>query len=344
MKVFIFEDKDASKWNKFVTTSTNTHCYHQIGWKEVIEKSFGHKTYYLFSEDNDGKIAGILPLVHLKSYLFGSFMVSLPYFNYGGICAEHEESYSSILNESINLANREGVTHIEFREMRPVENGLQKKETKVSMLLPLPQSAENLWNSIGSKLRSQVRRPEKEGMYHRIGREEELDTFYEVFSENMRDLGTPVYSRTFFLNVLKAFPSSSWVCSVYTKDGKAVASGFLVGFKDTLEIPWGSSLRGYNSLSPNMLLYWTCLKFACDSGYRVFDFGRSTPNEGTYKFKEQWGAKPLQLYWYYWMQGDKAMPELNPHNPKFTLAINIWKKLPVGLTKLIGPPIVKNLP
>lgn len=344
MKVRLYGPSDEKKWEDFVNASAIAGGYHRIGWKRVIEESFGHKTFYMLSEDNGGRITGILPLVHLKSVLFGSFMVSIPFFNYGGICAEDEESYSSLLNESISLANHKGVAHIEFREMMPVDNGLPKKESKVCMLLALPPSAEILWKSLGSKLRSQVKRPEKEGMYFSIGGEEYLDAFYEVFSVNMRDLGTPVYSKSFFFNVLKAFPSSSWICSVYTKEGRVVASCILMGFKDTIEIPWASSLKAYNSRGTNMMLYWRCLKFACDSGYKTFDFGRSTPNEGTYRFKEQWGATPLQLHWYYWMRDGNAMPELNPHNPKFTFAINVWKRLPVGLTRLIGPPIVKNLP
>ena len=160
----------------------------------------------------------------------------------------------------------------------------------------------------------------------------------------MRDLGTPVYSKSFFKNILEEFPETTWICTVYTKDKQPVASGFLLGFKEIIEIPWASSLRTYNRYSPNMLLYWSSVKFACEKGYKVFDFGRSTPNEATYRFKEQWGAKPVQLYWYYWIRNGGTVPELNPGNPKYSIAITIWKKLPVSMTRIIGPSIVKNLP
>ena len=344
MKVKMFDDIDEGRWDEYVQASPMANCYHLSGWRRVIEESFNHKTFYLLSENRDGRITGIFPMVHLKSLLFGSFLVSLPYFNYGGICAEDEESYSSLLNEAIYIAGREGAQHIELRESRRIDNGLSVKQAKVSMRRLLPESSGVLWDNLGSKLRSQVKRPEREGMYARIGHEDMIDEFYEVFSENMRDLGTPVYSKTFFVNVLRRFPSASWICSVYTKEGKPVGSGFLVGFKETLEIPWASSLRAYNNCAPNMLMYWTCLKFACDSGYKVFDFGRSSPLEGTYRFKEQWGAMPHQLYWYYWMLFGKALPELSPRNPKYAMAINVWKRLPLSLTKLIGPMVVKNLP
>jgi FemAB-related protein (PEP-CTERM system-associated) len=176
-----------------------------------------------------------------------------------------------------------------------------------------------------------------------IGREEMLDGFYDVFATNMRDLGTPVYPKAFFRNTLRQFPDRTWISTVQ-KDGMIVAAGFLAGFKDRLEIPWASALRAYNRFSPNMLLYWASLEFACEQGYRVFDFGRSTPGESTYRFKEQWGATPHQLYWYYSLPPGTAMPQVNPDNPKYRLAIGAWQRLPVWLTRAIGPRIVKYLP
>jgi FemAB-related protein (PEP-CTERM system-associated) len=340
----LYREEDKEWWNKYVMETGTSTCYHLIGWKDVIERSFGHKTYYLLAEDRGNKIKGILPLVHLKSILFGSFMVSLPYFNYGGICADNDEISNQLLKEAIYIAERENVEHIELRHIHHIDNGLPVKTAKVSMKLELPESAEDLWDSFPSKLRSQIRRPTKEGMYSRLGKEDELHSFYTIFSINMRDLGTPVYSKEFFKNILEEFPETTWICTVYTKKGQPVASGFLVGFKERLEIPWASSIKSYNRYSPNMLLYWSSLKFACEKGYRIFDFGRSNPGEGTYKFKKQWGAKPVQLYWHYWLRNNGTLPELNPKNPKYQIAIKIWQKLPVGLTKLIGPMIVRNLP
>ena len=159
----------------------------------------------------------------------------------------------------------------------------------------------------------------------------------------MQHLGTPVYSKLFFKNILEEFPELTRICTVYNEK-EPIASGFLIVFKDRLEIPWASSLKKYNCYSPNMLLYWTALKLACDEGYQVFDFGRSTSGEGTYRFKEQWGAKAYPTYWYYWMRNGGPLPELNPRNPKYRMAIRLWKALPVALTRLIGPAIVKNLP
>jgi FemAB-related protein (PEP-CTERM system-associated) len=344
MNIRLFRKEDSERWNKYVMSSSDSVCYHLVGWKNVIEKSFGHKTYYLLSEDKGIGINGILPLVQMKSILFGNFMISLPYLNYGGVCADNYEVHKQLLKESVQIAKSEKVAHIELRHTHHIDNGLKEKTAKVSMRLDLPQLSEDLWNSFRSKLKSQIKRPTKEGMSSRIGGNEELDNFYRVFSINMRDLGTPVYSKHFFRNILKEFPEETWICTVYTKEGIHVASGFLVGFNGCLEIIWASSLRSYNRFSPNMLLYWSVLKFACEKGYKVFDFGRSTPGEGTYRFKQQWGAKSVQLYWHYWMKNSDPLPELNPKNLKYQTAIKLWQRLPVSLTRLIGPMIVKDIP
>ncbi len=344
MVIRLLRNQDRDRWDEYVAKSSISTCYHLTGWKSVIERSFGHKTYYLLAEEPSNNIQGILPLIQLKSMLFGNFMVSLPYVNYGGICADSEEVSAQLLNEAIHIAAENDAEHIELRHTNEVGHGLPIKTGKVAMRLTLPPDTNDLWSLFSSKLRSQIRKPTKEGMYARIGREDELDSFYNVFSINMRDLGTPVYSKDFFRNILKEFPERTWICTIYTKLGDPAASGLLVGFKEVLEIPWASSLRSHNRYSPNMLLYWSALSLACDKGYRVFDFGRSTSGEGTYKFKEQWGAKPAQLYWHYWMRNGESMPQLNPKNPKYRFAIKVWQQLPVGLTKLIGPGIVKNLP
>jgi FemAB-related protein (PEP-CTERM system-associated) len=335
--------RDKRVIDRYVAETESSTLYHRTEWTSVIEKCFGHKSVYLLCVDRVESVRGILPLVHMKSRLFGNFMVSMPFFNYGGICADTEESQFLMIEEAVRVAKDAGASHIEFRQESPLQNRFPVKTSKVSMRLGLPQSESDLWKSLPSKLRSQIRKPQKEGMTVRISRHEELDNFHRIFSANMRDLGTPVFSKHFFRNILDHFPENSWICTVYA--GKTpVASGFLLGFKEKLEIPWASSLREYNRLGPNMLLYWSCLGFACNHGFRVFDFGRSTVGGGTYRFKEQWGAYPVPLYWHYWLKKETPIPELNPGNPKFRLAINLWKKLPLPVTRYLGPLIVKNLP
>ena len=329
-------------WDEFVGRHAEARAPHLSGWKSVIEKSFGHPCYYLAARDN-GRWRGILPLTHLRSKLFGSFLISVPYLNYGGILAEDEAARQALFEQACALGTQRRAAHLELRHVAAQVENLPTKQHKVSMLLDLPDQPEKLWDSFKAKLRSQIRKPQKENLSVRFGREDELEKFYHVFAINMRDLGTPVYSIHFFANILAAFPRQAHICTIY-REHEPLASGFVFGFRDILEIPWASALREYNALAPNMLLYWSVLEFAVQQGYRRFDFGRCTPDEGTYKFKEQWGAKPLPLHWQYWLANGGALPEINPHNPKYQLMIRTWQKLPLGLTRLIGPAIVKNIP
>ena len=211
------------------------------------------------------------------------------------------------------------------------------------MWLDLPSTAGILWDVLPSKLRSQIRRPMKEGMEVRWGAEEEVEAFYKVFSTNMRDLGTPVYGIHFFKLILKVFKDQARICVVYWK-GSPVASGLFIAFRDRFEIPWASSLQSANKLSPNMLLYWSALQYACDHGYRVFDFGRSTIGATTFKFKEQWGAKPVPLHWYYPYRTGSDLPAVDVDNPRYKLAIGVWRRLPLWVTHRLGPRIVRGIP
>jgi FemAB-related protein (PEP-CTERM system-associated) len=211
------------------------------------------------------------------------------------------------------------------------------------MRLTLPKTSQVLLDSFPAKLRSQIRRAEKEKMIVRQGGREEVTAFFKVYSRNMRDLGTPVYPRRFFDRVMEVFSKASQIFTVYHNDFP-VASGLVVGFKDRLEIPWASSIREYNRFGVNMLLYWSILEYACKQAYTVFDFGRSTPGSGTYHFKEQWGARPVPLHWYYWLAPGETLPNLSPRNPKYKLAIKVWQRLPISVAKVMGPLISRGLP
>lgn len=336
-------DAEVFAWDSYVLSSPLSAGYHQSGWRRVIEEAFGHRTYYLTVRENNGALRGIVPLVLLASRGFGRFLVSLPFVNYGGVLADSPEAQRALEAYAVEQANELNAAHIELRHQQQIETPWVATERKVSMRLPLPGAYEELVKAFPSKLRSQVRRAQKEGMTARVGGSECLDEFYVVFSRCMRDLGTPVYAKDFFAKILEVFPKESRIC-VVSHGETPVAAGFLHGFRSSLEIPWAASDKRFNKLAPNMLLYGTVLEYACQQGFQVFDFGRSSPDSGTYRFKEQWGAQPQQLHWYYWMKDGRQVPQLNPQNPKYALAIRLWQKLPVAVANLLGPHIVKHLP
>jgi FemAB-related protein (PEP-CTERM system-associated) len=212
------------------------------------------------------------------------------------------------------------------------------------MWLTLPETPEELLASFKSKLRSQVRKGEKNGLGVRLGRSELLDDFYTVFARNMRDLGTPAYGREFFRLILEAFPETTRIVTVIGDHARPLAGGFLIGYRDRLEICSASSIREYNYLQTNMWLYWNCMKYACEQGYHIFDFGRSPIGSSTLAFKAQWGAQPVPHTWHYHLETGNDIPQLNPRNPKLRLAIQLWRHLPISVTRWLGPAIVKHLP
>lgn len=339
----VTDELDQAAWDAFVEASPEATPYHSYLWKSVIEQSFRHRTHYLAAVDGSGAVAGVLPLVHMKSALFGNFLVSVPFVNYGGLLCQSEGARQVLLLAAEKLRRACGAGHVELRHLGFGVPELPSREHKVTMVLPLCGEAQAQWTGFNAKLRNQVRKAEKNGLSCGIGGLELLDDFYAVFARNMRDLGTPVYGKEFFGNVLAALPDAARILAVGYQ-GKTIAAGIVLRYRQTMEMPWASSIGDYKTLCPNNLLYWEAIQFAIAKGCTGFDFGRSTPNEGTYNFKKQWGAEPVQLYWQYLLEEGKALPELNNKNPKYEAAIRLWKRLPVGLTRLVGPGIVRNIP
>ncbi len=329
-------------WAAWTEAAPAASLYHGLAWRRIFARHFGWQTHYLYAADGAG-IRGILPLVRLKSRLFGDFLVSLPYVNHGGVVAADEAADQALLDAMATLAGTLGVTHAEVRETRARAPDWPVRTDKVGMRLALAGDGDTQFRCFSAKLRAQIRRPAKEGATARCGGSELLDAFHRVYAHNMRDLGTPVHGMGFFAVVLEAFAAQADVV-VVRLGGQPVAAGILLHHAGVTEIPWASSLRTANRTGVNMLLYWTCVEQAIRRGSTVFDFGRSTHGSGTYRFKAQWGAQPLPMFWHYWLRPGQALPQLNPANPKYALAIRTWQRLPVWLTCRLGPPIVRNLP
>jgi serine/alanine adding enzyme len=338
---------DSNEWETYkdrvigyVFNDAKAKFYHLPECCKLIQREFGHAVIYLLAIE-DSEITGILPLVRQKSYLFGDHLISMPYFNYGGIVAKSEAVEIKLLEAAINIAKDMSVSDIELREMH-CRQPLKNKQNKVTMLLDL-KDQDLMWQSLGTKMRAQIKRPIQHNIKSKVGKAELLDDFYFVFSRNMRDLGTPVYKKSFFSSLIEAFEQYVSL-HVVTINNEPVGAAFVIEFKDTVEVPWASTLREYNKYGTNMFMYWEILKYAINGGYKYFDFGRSSMDSGTYRFKKQWGAKPVQLYWNYWLAAGHDMPMTNTSNAKYALMINLWKKMPLAFTNWLGPKLARNLP
>ncbi len=338
-RVIVEESEPA--WTSYVEQHPRATGYHDWAWRAVFARAFGSEPIYLSARRGD-RIVGVLPTVFLDSWLFGRSLISLPYLNYGGVAADDVLAESALFDSAMEIARRKRCRHVELRHVDRVFSDLPCKRHKVTMLLPLQPSGA-MWEALDRKVRNQVRKAQKSDLTYATGGRELVEQFYAVFARNMRDLGTPVYGRRVFEEILAAFPERARIHIVSLKT-TPVAAGFTFETRGTVEIPWASSVRDFNALCPNHLLYWSILASAGDRGCTTFDFGRSTPNEGTYKFKEQWGATSVPLHWEYGLIDRSTLPDTGPTNPKFQLAVSTWKKLPLAIATRVGPFIVRAIP
>lgn len=313
------------------------------GWLTILKNSMGHEPYCLEAVGSHG-ICGLLPLASVQSWLFGRFLVSMPYLNSGGAVADNPEVSGRLVEEAIALADSLDVKYLELRHEAGLEHSgfTDQVENKVHMRLSLPETPGTLWDGFSPKVRNQVRKAQKNHLVAKWGQTELLSDFYSVFSQNMRDLGTPVYSRKLFEQILRTFPQQTEIGIVY--NGKEPwAVGLLLHGNGITEIPSASSLREHNKLCPNMLLYWTALERAIERGQQTFDFGRSTPGSPTYRFKKQWGALPEDAIWQYYRRHG-GVKDARPDNPRYQRLIKLWQKLPVSVANVLGPFVVRGIP
>jgi FemAB-related protein (PEP-CTERM system-associated) len=340
VQVAVASESDQAAWDRFVSVHQTATGYHLWAWRRVFERAFGHEPIYLLARV-DGHVTGILPLVFINSRLFGRTMTSLPFLNYGGVAADSDAVAERLVEASGDLARARHCRHVELRHVSRKFPHLPFRQHKVAMLLQL---GGDMWERLDRKVRNQIRKAQKSNLTAERGGAELLPDFYAVFARNMRDLGTPVYSRRLFEEVLNAFPQQANV-HIVRLAGQAIAAGLTYRSGTTVEVPWASSIRDHNALCPNHLLYWSVIEAAVEHGCEVLDFGRSTPGEGTYKFKEQWGAQPVPLHWeYHFCNGTGTLPNVGPSNSKFQLAIEVWKRLPLAVATRIGPAVVRGIP
>jgi serine/alanine adding enzyme len=330
------------EWDRFVLANPDASGYHLWKWRQVFEGAFGHETLYLAARQG-GQLVGILPLVLFASRLFGRFAVSLPFVNYGGVCAPDPDVAQLLADGARTILRERDLSHVELRHTARRYSDLAVRQHKVGMKLPLPGCSTDAWDALDRKVRNQVRKAEKSELAVRGGGGALIERFYPVFAQNMRDLGTPVYSIRLFEQVLAAFPDTARVFLV-EKGHTVVGGAIALVHRRTLEVPWASSLREYRNLCPNNLLYWRIIEYAIDAGMSTLDFGRSTPNEGTFDFKKQWGAQPELLHWEYVLAPRATLPDMSPANPRFHTAIAAWQRLPLWFANTLGPHIVRSLP
>jgi FemAB-related protein (PEP-CTERM system-associated) len=335
-------DGDGTAWDRFVSEQPGSSFCHLAGWRGIMADVMRGRPLYLLAVDNGGQWHAALPMVEVRSRILGHYIVSMPFLNYGGAVGT-ESGCKLLARAAAREASRRGVDLLELRCRRPLAAGLHMSQRKVTVTLELPGSAEALWSEVfSSKLRSQIRRPVKDGMVVRIGGAQ-VDAFYAVFSRHMRDLGTPVLPRAWFEQLNEVFRDRVIFGSVRTAFGEPVAAGCGFLWGSEFEMTWAAALRAHSRSAPNMLLYGSFMERLVERGVRTFNFGRCTPGGGTHRFKLQWGGRDEQLHWLQWSAGGvDATP--SPERRRYRLAVAAWRQLPLQVANRLGPRLARNLP
>jgi len=329
-------------WDQYVSRHSRATHSHMWGWKKVIEESFGLQTFYLIARTAE-RVEGILPLVWQKSVLFGNFITSLPFLNAGGPLADSRDIELGLVEYAIQVSKSVRAAHLQLRYRGEYTLDLPVDTHKVAVIRDLPSDVDKLWMSVSSNNRRKVNKALKSGLSAQAEGVEALDEFYGLFAGNMRNLGTPVYSRGLFQQVLEVFPDDSSIVMV-RRGSCAIAGALLVSFRKSMEAIWMCSDWRYLQHQPNMLLYWWILRVAAERGYQQLDFGRSTRESGTHMFKKLWDTHDVQLYWANWTADGASSLNLNQNSLKYRIATSLWKHIPLSVCNLVGPQLVRSLP
>lgn len=346
---------DRLQWDSYIDGHEHSSPYHTWSFCKAVADTYRPESFLLTARrDGQERITGVLPLFYVKSLLMTNSLVSLPYCDYGGVLADDSESSAALLARARHLATSMNVPLLELRQTYPLFEErvgssvlgphVHCAKEKVRMSLRLGGDPDEFFKQIPAKLRAQIRRPTKEGCVAESGGLELLDDFYEVFLYNMRTLGSPVHSKRLIRNVVEQFGDNSRLFVVYAPDKKPVACAAILIQGARVVNPWASSDRRYQRMAPNMLLYWSMISYAMSDGHKFFDFGRSTEGEGTYRFKQQWGATPEQLWWYTSHRDPiRATPDGSSVSESKARFIAVWQRLPLGITRVVGPLLRKGI-
>ena len=308
----------------------------------MIEKTFGHKGYYLVAREG-GTICGVLPLTHVRSRLFGNRMISQAFSNYGGPLSKSPTALEALCKYAVELASENGCESMELRNIDPIPCDFYRRTDKVSMYLPLTADPDELWKSFRPQIRNRVRKAKKSGVVAVAGGLELLTDFYRVWTVRMRQFGTPCYSRKLFKSIMETFPDNSRIFLACLK-GTTIGAMLTYCFNGLVQVRWGAVLVEYNHLAPTSFLWWSIIEHFCLVQASCFDFGRTTVDTGPHMFKKRWGAKPIQLCYQYWARPGHELSLAKPDNPKYKNKVEMWKRLPLWITRLVGPHISRNLP
>ncbi len=330
---------EGSEWDTFVRDTPDATFCHLAGWRRVIESVFGHRSYYLVARRGDA-IAGILPLTHVRSRLFGNSLISTAFCVYGGPVATDLEGRAALEAEAENISKQVRAEYIEFRcQSSSHPDWLQKDRFYATFRKSIDPNVDANLKAIPRKQRAMVRKGIAAGLHSEI--DSGVERLHRIYSESVRNLGTPVFPRSFFRALKDEFTGNCDVVTVMRNE-EPIASVMNFYFRDQVLPYYGGGTRAARAVAGNDFMYWEVMRRACERGYRIFDFGRSKVGTGAYDFKRYWGFEPTPLVYEYRLGTAKSLPDKSPLNPKYRLFIEMWKRLPLPIANVLGPLIVRG--
>ena len=330
----------AARWDAFVMGCPNATFFHRAGWQRIVRDVFHHETYFLYAEQ-DGKIEAVLPLGHVKSWLFGHSLVGLPFAVYGGIASNHESAAASLEREAQQLAQSLGVAHLEWRNVKRRHSDWPMQDLYVTFRKAIHPDEEANLSAIPRKQRAMVRKGIKHGLTSVI--DVEVDRFFALYANNVHRHGTPAMPKQYFKALRNEFGPDCEVLTVTAPDGRPLSSVLSFYFRDEVLPYYAGDDEAARELAANDFKYWELMRRACARGFKVFDYGRSKQGTGSYSFKKNWGFEPQPLHYEFCLYKRDAIPQNNPSNAKYKLLIETWRRLPLGLANWLGPFVVRHL-
>lgn len=335
-----FEPGDAARWDAFVSNCPEATFFHRSGWREVIESVFRHRTHYLLASRGE-RIVGVLPLAEIRSLLFGHALSSLPFAVYGGAATTEPDARRALHEAAVELAARLRVQHLELRNRQPTEPDWPRQDLYVTFRKAIVPEVEANLLAIPRKQRAMVRKGIQRGLRSEI--DANVDRFFDLYADNQHRHGTPPYPKRYFEALRRVFGDACEVLTVLDAPGRPVSSVLSFYFRDEVLPYYAGDLDAARELAANDFKYWELMRRACERGVRVFDYGRSKRDSGSFDFKKNWGFAPEPLHYEYRLLRRESIPQNNPANPKYRAFIALWRRLPRPVANAIGPAIARNL-
>ncbi len=330
---------DDAAWDRFVRSHPNGTFFHLSAWAGVIERSFGHRSHYLLAE-RDGVIAAVLPLVHQKSLLFGNALTSIPFGVYGGVIADNTQAARALVDAACALARDLGVDHLELRNRERSDLDWPTRDLYVTFRKSMAPTEEANLLAIPRKQRAVVRKGIEAGLKAEV--DAGTGRLYAAYSESVRNLGTPVFGHGYFRELQRAFGADCEVLTV-VHQGQPVSSVMSFYFRDEVLPYYGGGTAAARDCKANDFMYWELMRRACARGSRIFDYGRSKRGTGSFAFKEHWGFEPAPLHYQYYLVRARELPNLSPTNPRYQMFIRAWRRLPLPVSRAVGPFLARSL-